>query len=95
MLLVNDDPDGRQAQILVSDVGMPDEDGFDLIRPVRQAGYTAQRLPAVVLTAFANKGPVESALLRGLQDISLEPAPVPTREPASGPAAPSRPASGE
>ena len=54
-------------QILVSDLGMPDEDGFDLIRRVREAGYSAQRLPAVALTAFASRDHVESALLRGFQ----------------------------
>lgn len=54
-------------QILISDLGMPDEDGFDLIRQVREAGYTAQRLPAVAVTAFANKDHAERALLRGFQ----------------------------
>jgi CheY-like chemotaxis protein len=54
-------------QILVSDLGMPDEDGFDLIRQVRDAGYTAQQLPAVALTAFANKAHADSALARGFQ----------------------------
>ena len=53
--------------ILVSDLAMPDEDGFDLIRQIRNAGYTAQRLPAVALTAFATKTDVVSALSRGFQ----------------------------
>ena len=53
--------------VLVSDLGMPDEDGFDLIRQVRDAGHTAQRLPAVALTAFANKDHADSALLGGFQ----------------------------
>jgi CheY-like chemotaxis protein len=46
---------------------MPDEDGFDLIRKVRAAGHTVQELPAVALTAFANKGYARSALLGGFQ----------------------------
>jgi signal transduction histidine kinase/ActR/RegA family two-component response regulator len=53
--------------VLISDLGMPDEDGFDLIRWVREAGYTAEHLPAVALTAFANKGLEHSALLGGFQ----------------------------
>jgi PAS domain S-box-containing protein len=53
--------------VLVSDLGMPDEDGFDLIRWVRDAGHTAEQLPAVALTAFANKGHGHSALLGGFQ----------------------------
>lgn len=46
---------------------MPDEDGFDLIRWVRDAGHTAEQFPAVALTAFANKGHEHSALLGGFQ----------------------------
>jgi CheY-like chemotaxis protein len=57
----------ESPQILISDIGMPDEDGLDLIRQVRDAGYTAQQLPAVALTAFANKDHVDSALLCGFQ----------------------------
>jgi len=53
--------------VLISDLGMPDEDGFDLIQRVRAAGHTAEQLPAVALTAFANKGHEHSALLRGFQ----------------------------
>lgn len=40
--------------ILVSDIGMPDEDGYSLIRKIRAAeAGTAKHLPAVALTAFA------------------------------------------
>ena len=53
--------------VLVSDIGMPDEDGFDLIRQVRQAGHTARDLPAVALTAFAHKEDRRQVLLAGFQ----------------------------
>jgi PAS domain S-box-containing protein len=53
--------------VLISDLGMPDEDGFDLIQWVRGGGHTAEQLPAVALTAFANKGHERSALLGGFQ----------------------------
>jgi PAS domain S-box-containing protein len=40
--------------ILVSDIGLPGEDGYSLIRRVRTAEIgTGKRLPAVALTAFA------------------------------------------
>jgi hypothetical protein len=55
------------AHVLVSDLGIPDEDGFDLIRQVRDAGYTAQQLPAVALTAFANRDHADRALQCGFQ----------------------------
>ena len=53
--------------VLISDLGMPDEDGFDLIQRVRGGGHTAEQLPAVALTAFANKRHEHSALLGGFQ----------------------------
>ena len=59
--------DKEVPHILISDLGMPDEDGFDLIQWVRGGGHTAEQLPAVALTAFANKGHEDSALLSGFQ----------------------------
>ncbi len=53
--------------VLISDLSMPEEDGFDLIRHVRSTGHTVQQLPAVALTAFADKGYARSALLEGFQ----------------------------
>jgi signal transduction histidine kinase/ActR/RegA family two-component response regulator len=60
---------GRLAapHVLVSDIGMPEENGFDLIGQVRKAGYSARDLPAVALTAFANKDDQRKALLAGFQ----------------------------
>jgi PAS domain S-box-containing protein len=43
-----------KPDILVSDIGMPDEDGYDLIKKLREKEKgTGKRLPAVALTAFA------------------------------------------
>jgi CheY-like chemotaxis protein len=53
--------------VLVSDLGMPDQDGFDLIRQVRDDGYDARDLPAVALTAFVQKDVAHLALLAGFQ----------------------------
>jgi signal transduction histidine kinase len=53
--------------VLVSDLGMPDQDGFDLIRHVRDEGYDASVLPAVALTAFVQKDDAHLALLAGFQ----------------------------
>ena len=53
--------------VLISDLGMPDEDGFDLIQRVRGEGHTAEQVPAVALTAFANRGHEHGALLGGFQ----------------------------
>ena len=56
-----------RPDVLVSDLGMPDQDGFDLIRQVRDDGYDARDLPAVALTAFVQKDDAHSALLAGFQ----------------------------
>jgi PAS domain S-box-containing protein len=43
-----------EPDVLISDIGLPDEDGYSLIRKVRAAEEgTGSRIPAVALTAFA------------------------------------------
>jgi signal transduction histidine kinase len=54
-------------EVLVSDLGMPEHDGFDLIRQIRAQGYDATRLPAIALTAFVQKEDARLALLAGYQ----------------------------
>jgi CheY-like chemotaxis protein len=39
--------------VMLSDIGMPGQDGYDLIRRVRQLPGRAARIPAAALTAFA------------------------------------------
>jgi len=54
------------AQLLVSDVGMPGEDGHALIRAVRQAATpSARNIPAVALTAYARLQDRTRALAAG------------------------------
>ena len=47
--------------VLISDIGMPAQDGYDLIRLIRAQGYSPQKLPAVALTAFARNEDREQA----------------------------------
>jgi PAS domain S-box-containing protein len=53
--------------VLISDLGMPTHDGFQLIRQVRARGYTYQKLPAIALTAFAGPSDRQKALQAGFQ----------------------------
>jgi PAS domain S-box-containing protein len=53
--------------VLVSDIGMPDQDGYDLIRRLRERGLSSGDLPAVALTAFARAEDRERALSEGFQ----------------------------
>src|SRR5688572_22166409 len=54
----------RRPDVLVSDIGMPDEDGYSLIRRVRVL-CGDHRLPAIALTAYARKQDAEAALSAG------------------------------
>jgi signal transduction histidine kinase/CheY-like chemotaxis protein len=54
-------------QVLLSDIAMPDEDGYELIRKVRGSGHLAKELPAVALTAFAHKDDRMRVLRAGFQ----------------------------
>jgi len=53
--------------VLVSDVGMPEQNGYDLIREVRRRGYRGGTLPAIALTAYAHIDDATEAELAGFQ----------------------------
>ena len=54
--------------VLISDIGMPEEDGYELIRRLRAAEESRMReLPAVALTAYAGEGDRTLALASGFQ----------------------------
>ncbi|WP_071187381.1 PAS domain S-box protein [Trichormus sp. NMC-1] len=54
--------------ILVSDIGMPEEDGYTLIRKIRTLSIEqGGRIPAVALTAYARTEDRTQALLAGFQ----------------------------
>ena len=56
----------RRPDVLVSDIGMPEEDGYSLIRRVRQMPADASRkLPAIALTAYARRQDAEAAIAAG------------------------------
>jgi signal transduction histidine kinase len=54
----------RRPDVLVSDIGMPEEDGYSLIRRVRQL-CGEQHVPAIALTAYARKQDAEAAISAG------------------------------
>jgi CheY-like chemotaxis protein len=60
--------DGKPADILISDIGMPSMDGYELIRRVRELDRARSLLtPAIALTAFARTEDRTRALLAGYQ----------------------------
>ena len=62
-MIVRDHPD-----VLVSDIGMPGMDGYELVRAVRAlSDERAQRVPAVAVTAYARQEDQRRALAEGFQ----------------------------
>lgn len=53
------------VDVLISDIGMPGEDGYAFIDAVRRRETAGRRLPAVALTAFARPEDREVALAAG------------------------------
>ncbi|MEP6515164.1 hybrid sensor histidine kinase/response regulator [Microcoleus vaginatus] len=67
-LTIIDTATERSPDVLVSDIGMPDEDGYSLIRKLRQLEVQrGGRLPAIALTAYARNDDRQQALLAGFQ----------------------------
>jgi len=44
-----------QPDVLVSDIGMPEMDGYALMRQIRQLPEQVKPIPAVALTAYAGE----------------------------------------
>src|SRR5438874_142602 len=58
----------RRADVLVSDIGMPDEDGYALIHKIRSlADESGRSVPAIALTANARTEDRSRALAAGFQ----------------------------
>jgi CheY-like chemotaxis protein len=56
-----------KPDVLLSDIGLPNESGYDLIRKVRALSSGMRNVPAVALTAFATAKDRDLALSAGFQ----------------------------
>ncbi len=59
--------DRLHPDVLIADIGMPEEDGYALIRSLRAKETDAHHLPAIALTAHARSEDVERALQSGFE----------------------------
>ena len=57
----------QDHQLIVSDIGMPEMDGYDFIREVRALQGDTAKIPAIALTAFARTEDRTRSLLAGYQ----------------------------
>jgi len=56
-----------KPDVLVSDIAMPNEDGYSLIRKIRTMKSKLNNVPAIALTAYAGQDDVDRAHLVGFQ----------------------------
>lgn len=59
--------------VLVSDIGMPDEDGYSLMRRIQELNLNGIALPALALTAYASLEDRARALAAGFQMHTSKP----------------------
>jgi signal transduction histidine kinase/ActR/RegA family two-component response regulator len=64
----------RAPDLVVADLAMPVEDGFSLMRRVRNDSDLGHRLPAIALSAFADARSEESARAAGFSAFLAKPA---------------------
>lgn len=67
MQLLTRNPDSERFDLLISDIGMPEENGYTLMRRIRQLPTPINQIPAVALTAFGRSEDRISALEAGFQ----------------------------
>lgn len=67
MRLLTSQENSSPFDLLVSDIGMPNENGYTLIRRVRQLPVPTGQIPAIALTAFGRSEDRISALEAGFQ----------------------------
>ncbi|HLM24811.1 MAG TPA: response regulator, partial [Pyrinomonadaceae bacterium] len=65
---------GELPDVMISDIGMPDQDGYELIRklralPIEKGGA----VPAIALTGYASRKDRERALKSGYQQHMAKP----------------------
>jgi CheY-like chemotaxis protein len=63
----------RRFDLLICDIGMPLEDGYDVIRKVRASADGSREIPAIALTAYGRAQDRLRALEAGFQTHVVKP----------------------
>jgi PAS domain S-box-containing protein len=69
--------DEQPCDLIISDIGMPEVDGYAFIRKVRAGRSAACRLPAIALTAYAGKEDRDQAIAAGFDAHVSKPVGIP------------------
>ena len=62
-----------EFDVIVSDIAMPGEDGYQLIQRIRKSGFDRGTIPAVAITAYAKDEDREKAFSAGYQSFLAKP----------------------
>ncbi|HEY9890574.1 MAG TPA: response regulator, partial [Candidatus Sericytochromatia bacterium] len=62
-----------QADLLISDIGMPDMDGYMLLQQVRTLPRQDKQIPAIALTAYAGEYDQKQAITAGFKQHMSKP----------------------
>jgi CheY-like chemotaxis protein len=57
----------ERPDVIVSDIGMPEKDGLEMMRELRAQAPSGDKIPAIALTAFARSEDRTRAMLAGYQ----------------------------
>jgi hypothetical protein len=58
----------HEPDVLVADIGLPDQDGFTLMRKIRSMERKGARMPAIAVTAYASLNDRQQAIDAGYDD---------------------------
>jgi CheY-like chemotaxis protein len=66
--------DDNRIDVILSDIGMPEEDGYELARRIREReSGTERHIPAIALTAYAGRADRKRALAAGFDEHLAKP----------------------
>ena len=62
-----------RPDVVVTDIGMPDYNGYALIAAIRRSKSESQRTPVIALTAFSTPADRDTALISGFDEYLSKP----------------------
>jgi len=63
----------KTFDLIVTDVGLPDVDGFFLVREIRKNSFRNQNIPIVMLSAHSDQQTIDNAFKAGATEFLVKP----------------------